>query len=496
MSLLKSVYIFVIACTVGQAVAKNSARPTTFKRNIHSSQLATLVGASGSAKIDGLLVTSSQRKRQGTCEFPGGPICSATTCCRPGERCCPNGGCCPADLQCIGSNKCCETTIACGDKCCDVGTNCCPGGLGCCDVGANCCQGGCCDNGTTCCGESCCLEGEICERGECIDIELENSIVRFELDIEKNKELLENICEGMRLFNDGLTKSIEVLTYRGKEEGGESRGPIRKQAGCVRGYCSKAQNNGGNPANNSCHEYPPASCLQGGDARPLSQRIIRCLPQAQNSHQGQRFADMLRLYKAANNGLELLKEQKFVISIDCEAVALVARRELSSDIQMVARDAVSSFGNGSVDPDMRLTNNASEFVLLALGDLESGTYTLNVRVAAGATSGGYVFDSEGDEIFASSTSGLTTGQTQQYSFTLEDDMFGVALALITNGNDTMATFNLTGTTTDPSSSAVSFPTGAANPAISRGSSQTAFTWLGTACAIVLCILNLAIMVDL
>ncbi|KAF8804376.1 hypothetical protein BYT27DRAFT_7194465 [Phlegmacium glaucopus] len=72
MSLLKSVYIFVIACTVGQAVAKNSARPATFKRNVHPSQLATSVGASGSAKIDGLLLTSSQRKRQGTCEFTGG----------------------------------------------------------------------------------------------------------------------------------------------------------------------------------------------------------------------------------------------------------------------------------------------------------------------------------------------------------------------------------------------------------------------------------------
>ncbi|KAF8804377.1 hypothetical protein BYT27DRAFT_6700535 [Phlegmacium glaucopus] len=183
---------------------------------------------------------------------------------------------------------------------------------------------------------------------------------------------------------------------------------------------------------------------------------------------------------------------------------------LSSDPQIVARDAVSSFGNGSVDPDMRLTNNTSEFVLLALGDLESGTYTINVQVTAGATSGGYVFDSEGDETFASSTSGLTTGHSQQYSFTLDEDRFGVGLALITNGNDTMATFNLTGTTTDPSSSTARIPTPTqsitagktlttgtgTNPTISRGSSQTAFILLGTACAIILCILNSARMVDL
>ncbi|KAF8816679.1 hypothetical protein BYT27DRAFT_6383149 [Phlegmacium glaucopus] len=259
-------------------------------------------------------------------------------------------------------------------------------------------------------------------------------------------------------------------------------------------------------------QYPPASSLEGGDARPLSRRIIVCLPQAQNSRQGQRFTDMLNQYKAANNGQELLRNQQFVISIDCEAVALAARQELSSDTQMVARDAVSSFGNGGVDPDMRLTNNASEFVLLALGDLASGTYTINVQVTAGATSGGYVFDNEGDEIFASSTAGLTMGQSQQYSFTLDDDRFGVGLALITNENDTTATFNLTGTTTDPSSTTASIPTSTrsitagnplttgtgtgTNPLSSRGSSQITFTLLGTACAIVLCILNSARIVDL
>ncbi|KAF8816655.1 hypothetical protein BYT27DRAFT_7181506 [Phlegmacium glaucopus] len=69
MLLLKSVYIFVIACTVGQAIATNSARPTIKRR---PSQLATSFGASGSAKINGLLLTSSQRKRQEECEFPGG----------------------------------------------------------------------------------------------------------------------------------------------------------------------------------------------------------------------------------------------------------------------------------------------------------------------------------------------------------------------------------------------------------------------------------------
>lgn len=59
---------------------------------------------------------------------------------------------------------------------------------------------------------------------------------------------------GMRRNNGGKTTNTAILTYRGKEKGGESRGPIRRQAGCVRGYCSKTENNGGDPANNSCDE--------------------------------------------------------------------------------------------------------------------------------------------------------------------------------------------------------------------------------------------------
>lgn len=59
---------------------------------------------------------------------------------------------------------------------------------------------------------------------------------------------------GMRRNNGGKTTNTAVLTYRGKEEGGEARGPIRRQAGCVRGYCSKKENNGGDSTNNSCDE--------------------------------------------------------------------------------------------------------------------------------------------------------------------------------------------------------------------------------------------------
>jgi len=58
-------------------------------------------------------------------------------------------------------------------------------------------------------------------------------------------------CLGMKRGNGGEATNTAKLTYRGKEKGGESRGPIRRAAGCVRGYCSK---NNPDPALNSCDE--------------------------------------------------------------------------------------------------------------------------------------------------------------------------------------------------------------------------------------------------
>jgi hypothetical protein len=58
----------------------------------------------------------------------------------------------------------------------------------------------------------------------------------------------------MKRGNGGVKTNTEKLTYRGKERGGESRGPIRQKAGCVQGYCADLIKNGASPSLNSCDE--------------------------------------------------------------------------------------------------------------------------------------------------------------------------------------------------------------------------------------------------
>jgi len=59
--------------------------------------------------------------------------------------------------------------------------------------------------------------------------------------------------KGMELGN-GKKVNAEKLTYRGREKDGYPRGPVRKAAGCVEGYCANIIKNGGNPAFDSCDE--------------------------------------------------------------------------------------------------------------------------------------------------------------------------------------------------------------------------------------------------
>ncbi|KAK4147304.1 uncharacterized protein C8A04DRAFT_24547 [Dichotomopilus funicola] len=56
------------------------------------------------------------RRQQRKCPDPGGPICSATQCCRTGQQCCPRG-------------------------CCSLEENCYPAGKGCCPKNAQTCGG-------------------------------------------------------------------------------------------------------------------------------------------------------------------------------------------------------------------------------------------------------------------------------------------------------------------------------------------------------------------
>ena len=65
-------------------------------------------------------------------------------------------------------------------------------------------------------------------------------------------------------------------------------------------------------------QYPPASSLEGGNARDAILRAINCIPGPQNSHQGWVLGDYQKQLKA--QGMTFNRGDKFVISVDCDEV--------------------------------------------------------------------------------------------------------------------------------------------------------------------------------
>lgn len=95
-------------------------------------------------------------------------------------------------------------------------------------------------------------------------------------------------------------------------------------------------------------QYPPASSLEGGNARPQLQRAVNCIPAPQNSHQGWVFSDYQKQLKKL--GMSFNRGDKFVISIDCDQVLRPkALSDDKRDVGLVGRDGetVTLSGNES-----------------------------------------------------------------------------------------------------------------------------------------------------
>ncbi|KAJ3574892.1 hypothetical protein NP233_g1466 [Leucocoprinus birnbaumii] len=328
--------------------------PGSLSSSLRPLSIRDLRSTSGS--LDALL----KRQRKICSAGPGGPECSATTCCAAGQQCVDDTGCCEA------------TMFICSE-------------LGCCDTAA------------ACCGDGCCPEGSICEQNECIDESLKDRIYRFEI-MDNNQALLRNMCNGMR------GKNTDTLTYRGPDKA--ERDQTRKDAGCVPGFCAKQIAAGLiDPSFNSCDEYPPASSLEGGKPDDELFRTANCIPSRQNSHQGGKLSSL---------GKNLKRGDQFVISIDCDKVLGSRKRELAHEVEtrevhevrnnagiiLNARDgeSVSKSGNETVDHDVLPDDTSGSkskqpsFLLAPFGDLDPGN----------------------------NGTGLKSGRSQEFTFVLDD----------------------------------------------------------------------------
>ncbi|KAF8510188.1 hypothetical protein BU17DRAFT_98331 [Hysterangium stoloniferum] len=260
-------------------------------------------------------------------------------------------------------------------------------------------------------------------------------VIRFELD-PRNKEVLKNMCNGMR------GKNTETLTYRGTDR--SERSATRKEAGCVKGFCAKQIAAGLVPVTfNSCDEYPPASSLEGGNARNPLQRAVNCIPARENSIQGGQFGGFQSTLRRL--GITFQRGDKFVISINCDDVlGSLAPRGVGLE-RRDDGDTISMSGNETVDSTLVFEENQKlRYLLVPLGDLAPGTYKARINCLSGSTVGAYVLDNEGFNITANDA-GIIANQAQEYDFNLDFDTPGVGVLIGTMNNSTRITWTFEGT---------------------------------------------------
>jgi len=277
------------------------------------------------------------------------------------------------------------------------------------------------------------------------------------------------MCNGLR------GKNTVELTYSGKQTASQQR-TKRGQAGCVPGYCK----NLGQAGLNSCDEFPPASTDEGGNATPSLQRAVNCIPGVQNSYQGGKLGSFIR-----NQNLQ--QGDSYIISIDCDKVlGSINKRDNAINVPIRGRDAVPQV-SGSPDSDDVYgssfgLNGGDTFIIAGFGDLGPGVYNATATVNSGSVSGGFMSDNLGNNLSTLDTV-LTAGNSQQFSFTIDQDgaLMGVGLLLATNNNKTNITWTFAGQDLPPSQqTSQTTSTGGASPTSGSGSGSGANGDIGSA----------------
>ncbi|KAF8134692.1 hypothetical protein K438DRAFT_1997629 [Mycena galopus ATCC 62051] len=275
-----------------------------------------------------------------------------------------------------------------------------------------------------------------------------------------NDELIENICRGMGGSNS------DTLTYSGPASTKEARAAKaakRVKQGCTPGLCDWTN------TKKSCDEasllffyflvcnlslafqYPFASTDEGGGNRDSG--VVLCVPDYQNNWQGL----LMRFWFGTLKKSGFKEGSKFnvkVTGIDCSKF----KRDTGT---------ITSTGQGSMLwPPLESDPTNQSFVMVPLGDLSAGSYSLNVYLTAGAVTSAYLVDNEGEDL-VNVTTVPTPGQPMQISFDLDSDDVGVGLALFTNDTRTNVSYTAAGTPSTTTSTATITPTAPAASGIAH-----------------------------
>ncbi|KAJ7367481.1 hypothetical protein DFH08DRAFT_795647 [Mycena albidolilacea] len=183
---------------------------------------------------------------------------------------------------------------------------------------------------------------------------------------------------------------------------------------------------------NESNKYPFASTDEGGGNRTSG--VFRCVPEYQNNWQGQLMRGWFNALK--NTVKKGSKLNVKVTGIDCS--------QFKRDTGMI-----TFAGQGSMLwPPLESDPTNQSFVIVSLGDLVAGSYSVDVNLTSGSVTSAYLVDNEGEDLV----------KPMQISFDLEYDGLGVGLALFTNDTRTNVSYTAVGTPSATTTATETTPT--------------------------------------
>ena len=309
-----------------------------------------------------------------------------------------------------------------------------------------------------------------------------------------NEAIISNMCDGINEFNKGTGGNTITLTHGGKCFQKQNRKVVCPKSWCAKGVQSYIQSMypksaypNGPPTwatdaitaagDMSCDEFPFASSIQGGT---LQDGVRICVPSEDNGWQGRTMASFFN--PNLKTGQLINVGENYVVEIsgwDCDAHGPAQMKYLQ------ARDAFSGDGVDITGPEMYhgfdASNPTSKLMSMPLGDLDAGSYSVNINVAGGALN--FTLVDYNGQTYAFTQSGNTI------SFDLDDDTDQVSLTGTTYSGNVSVRYSASsaGSSSATSSSASSTATAKSEGIkASRGSYELVFgSFLGTLFLVVL-----------
>jgi len=250
-------------------------------------------------------------------------------------------------------------------------------------------------------------------------------------------ELFKSMCKGLKARGQS---DSDIFTFTDDEKIKQQN---RNNAGCIGSPCNTGS------FGTSCDEFPFASTMDGGAGA-----VFSCIPVLAQNIQG----GVISSFKQRNL-MQSGQHYQFVLDgFDCATLSPILHSAIISDgstdnsteslgaeggvLALSKRDLIPGGSDDATESYPPLTEqDTSNVVIMSVGDLKAGTYTISSRINQGSISSMRVLDYLGEE-FASANGQIGTNGERSLTFTLQTDGVGVGLFMDTQLDTLSITSNM------------------------------------------------------